>query len=399
MKKVILHFMKKVILHCDMNNFFASVECLINPSLNSKKMAVCGERSERRGIVLAKNEAAKKCGVVTAEPIWKAIKKCPDLVTVVPHYNYYSYFSQRAKDIYMRYTDYIEPFGIDECWLDVTESAKLFGNGEIIAQKIRNDVRNELGLTISVGVSFNKIFAKLGSDIKKPDAVTVIGENDYKNKIYSLSVGSLLGVGKSAQLSLESIGVNTIGELANLPLATVRKKLGKQGETIWRYANALDNSSVTKFDYKHVVKSVSRGMTTPTDLKTNEEVKKVIALLSVSIARQLRREGLTAGCIQISIKDESLIIQDFQCALSYESNNASFISDEAFSLFKKRYQWKKMIHSITVRVTNLFSDNSTQLSMFYSADMFLKTKYIDKAVDDINRRFGKSGVLPMILLD
>lgn len=391
--------MKKVILHCDMNNFFASVESLIDPSLKNKKMAVCGDRNERRGIVLAKNELAKKCGVTTAEPIWQALKKCPDLITVLPHYNYYSYFSQRAKDIYMRYTDFIEPFGIDECWLDVTDSVKLFGSGEEIAKQIRNTVRNELGLTISVGVSFNKIFAKLGSDIKKPDAVTIIGEEDYKEKIYKLPVGSLLGVGKSTQLTLECMGINTIGKLASIPLESVKKKLGKQGETIWKYANALDRSCVERHDFKRVIKSVSRGTTTPKDLKTDEEVKKIISSLSVAVARQLRREGLTAGCIQLSLKDNSLVIQDFQCSLSRDSNNAIFIADEAFKLFKKRYKWDKTIHSITVRVTNLLADDTTQLSLFYSAETFLKTKCVDEAVDDINLKFGKSSVLPMILLD
>ena len=155
---------KRTILHCDMNNFYASVECLKHPELRDVPMAVCGDEEARRGVVLAKNERAKALGITTGESVWNARKKCPSLVTVAPHHGEYAIFSKRATEIYSRYTDQIEPFGLDECWLDVTGSLRLFGSGEQIANDIRETIKRELGLTASVGVSFNKVFATLGSE-------------------------------------------------------------------------------------------------------------------------------------------------------------------------------------------------------------------------------------------
>ena len=392
--------MSRVILHCDMNNFFASVEILLDPSLADKCIAVCGNKEERRGIVLAKNDAAKKYGVATAEPIWQAQKKCPSLVIVEPHYERYSYFSERAKDIYARFTDLIEPFGIDECWLDVTGSVRLFGNGEKIANEIRNSVRNELGLTVSVGVSFNKVFAKLGSDMKKPDAVTVINANDFKEKIFSLPASDLIGVGKSAKENLHRIGVDTIGELAGLPYDTIVRRLGKHGSAIWHYANGLDNSTVAHVDYTAPAKSISRGTTTRYDLENNEQVKKLIYELSISVAYQLRKNKMLAGGVQVSVRNDELIIRDFQRALSSDTDNALVISNEAFQLFIDKYDWKSNVHSLTVRVINLVDDGMpVQLNMFFDDEASFKTRLIDKTVDKINEKYGKYSIKPLVLLD
>ena len=392
--------MSRVILHCDMNNFFASVETLLNPSLADKCIAVCGSKEERRGIVLAKNEAAKKCGVATAEPIWQAQRKCPSLVVVSPHFEYYSYFSERARDIYLRFTDLVEPFGIDECWLDVTGSVRLFGKGEKIANEIRNSVRNELGLTISVGVSFNKIFAKLGSDMKKPDAVTVIDEKDFKKKVFSLSASELIGVGKSAKEKLHRMGVDTIGELAELPREVIVRRLGKQGDALWHYANGLDNSPVSRFDYEPPAKSISRGTTTKYDLENNEQVKKLIYELSISVAYQLRKNKMLAGGVQVSVRNDELIIRDFQRALSSDTDNALIISNEAFQLFIDKYDWQSNVHSLTVRVINLVDDGMpVQLNMFFDDEACFKTRLIDKTVDKINEKYGKYSIKPLVLLD
>ena len=392
--------MSRVILHCDMNNFFASVETLLNPSLADKCIAVCGSKEERRGIVLAKNEAAKKCGVATAEPIWQAQRKCPSLVVVSPHFEYYSYFSERARDIYLRFTDLVEPFGIDECWLDVTGSVRLFGKGEKIANEIRNSVRNELGLTISVGVSFNKIFAKLGSDMKKPDAVTVIDEKDFKNKVFSLSASELIGVGKSAKEKLHRMGVDTIGELAELPREVIVRRLGKQGDALWHYANGLDNSPVSRFDYEPPAKSISRGTTTKYDLENNEQVKRLIFELSLSVAYQLRKNKMVAGAVQLAVKNDELVIKDYQCPLTSESDNAQIIAKDAYQLFLKRYEWKSNIHSLTVRALNLTPASSpVQLNMFFDDESYLRTQIIDKTVDRINDKYGKYSIKPLVLLD
>ncbi len=392
--------MSKIILHCDMNNFFASVEMLLDPSLVNKSIAVCGSKEERRGIVLAKNEKAKKYGVTTAEPIWKAQKKCPDLTIVSPHYEYYSYYSQKAKDIYLRYTDLVEPFGIDECWLDITGSVRLFGNGIDIANKIRNDIRNELGLTVSVGVSFNKIFAKLGSDMQKPDATTVITERQYKEKIYPLPVDALLGVGKSINSRLCSIGINTIGDLANMPLKTMEYRFGKQGIMLWKFANGLDSSPVKHFKNKEVAKSIGHGTTTAVDLKSNDEVKKIILSLSLAVSHRLRENKLTAGAIQVAIRDAALITRDFQLQLSQNTNNAIQIANNAFEIFKSRYDWHSSVRSVTVRAINLMpSDLPVQLDMFHNNEYFEKIEKIDKTIDMMTKRYGKNTIIPMTLVN
>lgn len=224
--------MERVILHCDLNNFFASVELLSRPEWKQVPMAVCGSVEARHGVILAKNEPAKRYGVKTAETLWEARRKCPQLITVPPHPDQYRIFSRRAHRVYERFTDRIEPFGIDECWLDVTGSVPLFGSGEEIAHAIRRAVKEELGLTVSVGVSFNKVFAKLGSDLKKPDAVTVIRRAEFQKLLWPLPVETLIGVGKSTLRILHGMGVITIGDLAQAPLSTLRAALGKNGEQL-----------------------------------------------------------------------------------------------------------------------------------------------------------------------
>ncbi len=395
-----VNFMSKIVLHCDMNNFFASVEMLLDPSLKNKCIAVCGSKEERRGIVLAKNEAAKKYGVLTAESIWKAQKKCPDLTIVSPHYEYYSYYSQKAKDIYLRFTDLVEPFGIDECWLDVTGSTRLFGSGVEIANKIRSSIRNELGLTVSVGVSFNKIFAKLGSDMKKPDATTVINEQYYKQKIFCLPVDSLLGVGKSINSRFCSMGINTIGDLANMPPSTMEYRFGKQGIMLWNYANGLDDSPVKHFKHKEIAKSIGHGTTTAVDLKNNDEVKKLILSLSLSVSHKLRKNELSAGAIQVAVRDASLVTRDFQIQLPQNTNNAVEIAKNAFEIFKMRYDWHSNVHSVTVRAINLMpSDTPIQLDMFHNNDHYEKIKKIDKTIDKVSNRYGKNTIIPMSLVN
>ena len=260
--------MKRVILHCDMNNFYASVECMLNPELKNKPVAVCGSVEERHGIVLAKNYAAKAFGVSTGEAIWQAKQKCQDLVIVEPHYEQYMKFSKLAREIYGRYTDQIEPYGMDECWLDVTGSGCM-GTGFEIADEIRRTVKFELGLTISAGVSFNKIFAKLGSDMKKPDAITCIEADSFREKIWCLPASDLLGVGRATEKVLSGYGIHTIGELAATSDDFLKCRLGKNGLAIKKYANGLDDSPVMRSDFVSPVKSIGHGITTMQDLENN----------------------------------------------------------------------------------------------------------------------------------
>lgn len=269
--------MERTILHCDMNNFYASVECMLNPKLKGHPVAVGGDVENRHGIILAKNYEAKKFGIQTGEALWQAKQKCRNLIIVPPHYEEYLKYSRLAHSIYEDYTDLIEPYGMDEVWLDITGSTKLFGNGEKVANELRERIKFELGLTISVGVSFCKVFAKLGSDMKKPDAVTVIPKDSFREVIWNLPASDLLGVGRSTDKFLSSYGIHTIGELANAYPDLIQRKLGKNGMMLLAFANGEDRSRVAPQDYEPPMKSVGHGITTVQDLENNAEVAKTLA--------------------------------------------------------------------------------------------------------------------------
>ena len=391
--------MSRVILHCDMNNFYASVECKYDPSLKNKRVAVCGSVEDRHGIVLAKNEAAKKLGVKTGDTVWQAKEKCPDIVIVPPHFERYSKYSKKAREIYSRYTNLVESFGMDECWLDVTGSTRLFGNGKEIADEIRNAVRTELGLTVSVGVSFNKVFAKLGSDLKKPDATTVIDEEHFREQIYHLPANSLIGVGRATNDNIFRIGVETIGELAELSRETMRLRMGKHGERVWCYANGLDFSPVMDIACQAPIKSIGRGITAVRDLNTTDEVARVMYALGRRVATKLRENDFAATGVQITVKNNRLISHDYQCALPFETNNGGVIYKRAIELFKLRYRWESPVRSVTVRAINLVSAAfPRQLDFSYDPVTIAKKEKLDIAEDGICKRFGKDAIKPMSLV-
>ena len=392
--------MSRVILHCDMNNFYASVETLYDPSLKNKRIAVCGCVEDRHGIVLAKNEAAKKLGVKTGDTVWEAKLKCPDIVVVPPHFERYSKYSKKAREIYSRYTDLVESFGMDECWLDVTGSTRLFGSGREIADKIRNTVRTELGLTVSVGVSFNKVFAKLGSDLKKPDATTVIDESNFKELIYGLPANSLLGVGRATSANIHRIGVDTIGELAELSRDTLALRLGKHGERVWCYANGLDFSPVMPVDCSAEIKSIGRGITAVRDLVNETEVSRVMYAMSRKVAAKLRENDLAASGVQITVKNNKLVSHDYQCALPFDTNSACVIYKRAFELFRLRYVWEHSVRAVSVRAIGLVgADIPRQLDFTYDPTVIARKERLDAAEDGIAKRFGSDAVKPMSLLN
>ena len=276
--------MDRVILHCDCNGFFASVETLLNPSLADVPMAVAGDPESRHGIILAKNEKAKKYGVATAEPIWQAKQKCPDLVCVLPHHDMYHRISQRVNAIYLDYTDLVDPFGIDESFLDITGSLKLFGmTPREMADDIRARVRHEIGITISVGVSFCRVFAKLGSDYKKPDATTVIDRENFRTVAYPLPVSALLFAGKRTTDALAQLGVRTIGDLAAAERRLLVERLGEAGDTLWKYANGLDDEPVRAYDDRPAPKSVGNGMTFRRDIAGEREIRAGVMALADSV--------------------------------------------------------------------------------------------------------------------
>lgn len=385
-------FLNRIILHCDLNNFYASVECVKNPDLQGKSVAVCGNQDDRHGIVLAKSQNAKICGVKTGDIISEARKKCPDLIVVNTDFDAYYHYSQKVKKIYARYTDLIEPFGMDECWLDVTGSTTLFGNGEQIADVIREQVKKETGLTISVGVSFNKIFAKLGSDMKKPDATTIINRDNFKEKIWGLKASDLLFVGRRTTKTLEKYGIYTIGDIALMHPSFLKKILGKNGVDLWLYANGNDISPVSHIDSKTAIKSVSRGITCVDSLVSIEEAQRVIAELSISVSKGLRCEQLLATGVQLAVKDDSLNVHQYSIALNFPTHNAKEIFSTACELIKN-HKWNKKIRSLSVRTYNLISENFIQqLTIDYDFEEHEKIEIEDSTIMQIKGEHGKNTI-------
>ena len=392
--------MERAILHIDMNAFYASVECMLNPKLKALPVAVGGSVEERHGIILAKNQIAKKFGVKTGEALWQAKQKCPDLVILSPHYDEYLKYSNLAREIYGRYTDQVEPFGMDEVWADVTGSIGLFGGAETIAEEIRQTVKTELGLTVSIGVSFNKVFAKLGSDMKKPDAVTVIPKERFREMIWGLPVSELLGVGYATTRKLAAIGIHTIGELARWPMESMARRFGKCGLQIWRFANGLDTSPVEDKHYEMVDKSCGHGTTTLQDLENAGEVWNVMLELCQDIGHRLRMGNKKATGVAIMIRDNELNIKQWQCGISMPTYSPSVIAKEAFALFQKSYDWQRPIRSVTVRAINLVpADVAFQIDVFNDAEQLAKAEALDKTIDELRMRFGKNIIRNACLLD
>lgn len=385
-----------VILHSDMNNFYASVECLDNPYLQGKPVAVAGNQEKRHGIVLAKNYEAKKYGVATGDPIWMAKQKCPDIIFTPPRYERYIELSQAAHEIYEEYTDKVESFGLDECWLDVTESIHLFGQGREIADEIRNRVKKELGLTASVGVSYNKIFAKLGSDLKKPDATTVIGQ-DFKEKIWHLPADMLLYVGKATYEKLLNYGIRTIGDLANADIAFLNRLLGKNGMMLWAFANGLDQTPVSYTYSQRIIKTIGNSTTTPRDLISDTDIKIILYILSESVSERMRKEHFYCHGVQISIRDNNLCSYERQGKLKVPTCTAQAVFNMAYSLFKK-HSPSNPVRSLGIRVCKLTYQEYRQLSFLEDAVEDQKHENLEYAIDNIRQKFGHYSIQRGIML-
>lgn len=380
----------RTILHVDLNNFYASVECLYNPELRDKPLIVCGDAESRHGIVLAKNYPAKAHGIKTGDVIWEAKQKCQDLVCVSADFRKYLRFSRKAREIYAEYTNQIEPFGIDEAWLDVTGSVKLFGEGPTVANEIRRRFKDELGLTVSVGVSWNKIFAKLGSDIKKPDATTIINEENFREIVWPLPASELLYVGRSTRQKLKNRAIYTIGDLANRDVHSLRLMLGVWGETLWSFANGYDATPVRLSGEESIVKSVGNSTTAVRDLENNNDVKLIFYVLAESVAARLRKHGLKCTTVQISVRDKELFSFERQGKLLAPTFVSNDIASKAMELFIKNHRWDKPIRSLGVRGIDLVTaDHHIQLDMFeIKKDM----EPIEHAIDGIRQRFGQYSV-------
>ncbi|MDR3565567.1 MAG: DNA polymerase IV [Negativicutes bacterium] len=379
--------MGRTILHVDLNNFYASVECLYRPELRGKALAVTGDAEARHGIVLAKNNIAKAAGVKTGEVIWQARQKCPGLLCVSADFHKYLRFSRLARAIYEDYTDQIEPFGIDEAWLDVTCSVQLFGDGASIADDIRRRLREELGITGSAGVSFNKIFAKLGSDMKKPDATTIITEDNFRNVVWPLPVGELLYVGRSTKRKLENRAVFTIGDLAKRDTHSLHLLLGVWGETLWHFANGMDSTPVRRSGEESLIKSVGNSTTTSRDLIHNEDVKMIVYVLAESVAARLRKHGMKCKTVAISVRDTELFSFERQGQLPAPTYLSGEIAARAMDLFSANYRWEKPIRSVGVRGADLVTASGHIQIDLFDGDKSGR-EMLEKTVDNLRQRFG-----------
>lgn len=379
----------RVILHSDINCCYAAIEHLHHPELNGKPLAVGGDPESRHGIVLTADYIAKKYGVKTGMALWQAKQLCPEITFVSPRMDLYLRFSRMAHEIYAEYTDLQEAYGIDESWLDVTDSVTIKGDGYSIAREISNRMKSELGITVSIGVSFNKIFAKLGSDYKKPDAITTMYSDEFQTKAWNLPVGDLLYVGRSTNQKLAKIGIRTIGDLARTDEEILVSQLGKMGSVLWAFANGYDDSPVRKENTHAPIKSVGNSTTTHRDLVNDEDVKIIIYVLAESVAARLRENGFRCRVVEISIRDNELYSFTRQKKISNATNITEEIAVAAYKLFKDNYDWRKPIRSVGVRGADLVNDNYwEQIDLFCDFQMREKHMKMDAVVDDIRRRFG-----------
>ena len=387
----------RIILHCDLNCFFASVELLEKPALQNVPVAVCGDPASRHGIILAKNEPAKQMGVQTAETVWQARQKCPNLILLPPHHGLYARYSRRINTIYGQYTDLVEPFGIDESWLDVTGSLHLFGgDAGQLADDIRARLRQEVGLTISVGVSFNKVFAKLGSDYKKPDATTVISRENWRDIVWPLPVGDLLFVGRAAKRTLAQFGVETIGQLAACKPEMLEQLMGKAGIQLYRYANGLDDAPVRPQHEQEPVKSVGNSTTFPENLTRWEQVRGGLQMLSDSVAARLRQQGLYCGGVSVGVRDAQFRTVSRQMRLSGPTHLMRDIYNAALELTGQI--WKAPTPIRLLSVTALYitesADSYQQLDLLAgdAPRRDQRQEQLESAMDAIRGKYGKDAI-------
>ena len=384
--------MDRIILHSDLNNFFASVECKLNPRLADKPVAVAGDEAERHGIVLAKNFIAKKYGVRTGHTLYEARALCPDIIFVPPHYELYEDFSRKAREIYKSYSDLVEPFGIDECWIDISLLTQSFKEAEAIAIEIKEKIKATLGITVSIGVSFNKIFAKLGSDIKKPDAVTVISPENYKSIVWQLPVEELLFVGRSTQKKFFSLNIKTIGDLANYPVETLEYTLGKNGVMLHRNANGLDTSQVSSIKQKTIIKSVSNSTTPPRDIVTENDARVTLYALCESVSSRMRHYGLICDTVKLGIRDTTLRSTERQIKLAYPNRTAASLFEGAFSLLKANRFNEIPLRSIGVCACGISEESSMQLSFSPEFVRLQRQEILESTTDSIKAQYGSASI-------
>jgi DNA polymerase-4 len=382
--------MERVILHCDLNNFYASVECLHHPEYRHRPLAVGGDVEKRHGIILAKNGLAKAQGVQTGEAIWQALNKCPDLLVVKPNFTQYLRFSRLVRTLYAEYTDRIESFGIDEAWLDVSDSLHLFHHSPVhLADELRQRIKAEFGITASIGVSFNKIFAKLGSDYKKPDATTLITRDNMRDLVFPLPVSDLLYVGPATRAKLQRMGVYTIGDLAQFDLNVLKRRLGKWGWYLWRFANGYDETPVGLQTHQPLIKSIGNSTTSPKDLRTLSDVKIVTYVLAESVAARLKEAHLCGRTLSVYVRDVQLKGFVRQSPLSHATQLSDDLAHTAMRLFEAHVDWSQPLRSIGLKVSQLEAEHSyQQLDLFHQTQRHHEALALERTIETIRQRYG-----------
>ncbi len=379
---------ERTILHSDVNNFFASVECVTKPELKNSPVAVTGNPEKRTGIILAKNEIAKSFGVKTGEAIWQAKQKCPNLVTLPPHYDVYEKISKKLHKIYLEYTDFVEPLGLDECWLDVTPSLKYLGkNGVEIANEIRKRVKQKFGLTVSVGVSFSKIFAKLGSDLKKPDATTVISHKGFKEQTYSFPLNSIIGIGGRLTKKFEKMNVLTIGDFVSLKEDFVKQIMGKTGVELRLKLLGELVEPVACYYQPSPPKSIGNGTTTILDIQTRDEIQKVVSYLSQKISSRMANGNFQGCCISVTLKTANFERFHHSRTLSPIRSNEE-IEEQAMSLIDSFWNYNTKVRAVRVRVSSLQKLDKTEQLSFFSNE----TENLVKSVKQIKDLYGNDKI-------
>ncbi len=383
---------ERVILHCDLNNFFASVASIGHPELREVPMAVCGSIEDRHGIVLAKNYPAKAAGIQTAMTVVEALRLCPRLICVPPDYQKYMEYSRKVQEIYARYTDQIEPFGIDECWLDVTGSRLLFGDGKEIARRLRKEVKEAYDLTISVGVSFCKVMAKLGSDMKKPDATTAITRQDLPLMVWPLAVEELFGIGRRTKTKLNDLGIYTIGQLATVDPVVMKSNFGKNGLQLWQFANGLEYSPVRLWGESVPPKSVSRSTTCRVDLQTEEQIRQVLVGLAESVSADLRRQGFYAGKVELYFRDKNLAWFSRQIPLETPTRLVKPMVNTAIELLREH--WKGTpLRSVGIGAGNLVPQSAPlQTGLFFDLNRMERKEQLEAKVDELRDKMGQDAI-------
>jgi len=379
----------RTIIHADMNNCYASIEMLHHPKLRGHPVAVGGSVEQRHGIILARNYEARPYGIKVGQALWQARQLCPGLIIVPPDYEKYLRFSRHFRKILADYSPQVEPFGLDESWADITGYTRHNGDGQAIADEIRERVKYELGVTVSIGVSWNKIFAKLGSDIKKPDATTVITESNYQNVVWPLPAADLLGVGRATQAKLSRYGVNTIGDIASTDVRILQSWFGKWGLFLHTYASGRDKSPVAETGEASVIKSVGNSTTCPRDLECEADAHIVFQNLAESVAERMRDLGMQARTVEVSLRDNDLSWCTRQMTLTKPTHISTELCAAAMFLMRANYKWERPLRSIGVRGTNLVPIGDTrQMSLFEDEIKRDRAEKLEFTIDEIRRKFG-----------